>query len=90
MNFVNFLESRLTVGAVMLQTSSEVTKRLHHIILLLSKVMTSKSDFLLIGDEIIKAKGSMNTKHFVKPSLFVEYDYEHQTSTLLWTAGVNK
>ena len=52
--------------------------------------MTSKSDFLLIGDEIIKAKGSMNTKHFVKPSLFVEYDYEHQTSTLLWTAGVNK
>ena len=40
--------------------------------LVVFKVMTPKSDFLLIGDGIITPKGSMNTSNFGKTSLFVE------------------
>ena len=72
------------------QTSLEVTKSLHHIILLLFKVMTPKSDFLLIGDETVTPKGSMNRLNFGITSLFVEQDYEQQTNTRLWFVRANK
>ena len=52
--------------------------------------MTPKSDFLLIGVGTIAPKGSMNTTNFGKTSLFVEQDYEQQTSTRLWSVRVNK
>ena len=52
--------------------------------------MTPKSDFLLIGAATIKPKGSMNTANFGKTLLFVEQDYEQQTSTRLWSVRVNK
>ena len=32
----------------------------------------------------------MNTANFGKTSLFVEYDFEQQTSTHLWSFRVNK
>ena len=32
----------------------------------------------------------MNTANFEKTSLFVEYDYERQTSTRLWIVRDNK
>ena len=53
-------------------------------------VMTLKSDFLLIEAGTITTKGSMNTANFGKISLFVEQDYEQQTSTRLWSVRVNK
>ena len=52
--------------------------------------MTPKSDFLLIGAGTITPKASMNTENFGKTSLFVEQDYERQTSTRLWSVTVNK
>ena len=52
--------------------------------------MTLKSDFLLIGVGTVTPKGSMNTANFGKSSLFVEQDYERQTSTRLWSVRVNK
>ena len=52
--------------------------------------MTTKSDFLLIGSETITLKEYMNKASFVKASLFVESDYEQQTSTHLWIVRVNK
>ena len=78
------------VAAMRFQTSLEVTKSLHHIILLLFKVMTPKSDFLLIGDETVTPKGSMNRLNFGITSLFVEQDYEQQTNTRLWFVRANK
>ena len=53
-------------------------------------VMTLKSDFSLIGTGKITLKGSMNTANFWKTSLFVDWDYEQQTSTRLWNVRVNK
>ena len=52
--------------------------------------MVPKSDFLLIGAGTITPKGSMNTANFGKTSLFVEQDFEQQTSTHLWSVRVNK
>ena len=52
--------------------------------------MTPKIHFLLIGAGTITPKGSMNTANFAKTSLFVEQDYEQQTSTRLWSVRVNK
>ena len=52
--------------------------------------MTLKSDFSLTGAGTITPKGSMNTANFGKSSLFVEDDYEQQTSTRLWSVRVNK
>ena len=52
--------------------------------------MTPKTDFLLIGPGTTTPKGSMNTANFGKTSLFVEQDYEQQTSTRLWSVRVNK
>ena len=48
--------------------------------------MTPKNDFLLTGAGTITPKGSMNTANCGKISLFLEYDYEQQTSTRLWSA----
>ena len=52
--------------------------------------MTPKSDFLLIRAGTITPKGSMNKTNLGKTSLFIEQDYEQQTSTSLWSVGVNK
>ena len=52
--------------------------------------MTPKSGFLLIGAGTITPKGSMNTANFGKTLLFVEENYEQQTSTRLWSIRVNK
>ena len=52
--------------------------------------MTRKSDFLLIGTWAILPKGSMKTKKIGKISLFVEEDYEQQTSTRLWIVRVGQ
>ena len=52
--------------------------------------MTPKNDFLLIGAGTITPKESMNIVNFGKTSLFVEQDYEQQTSTHLWSVRVNK
>ena len=52
--------------------------------------MTPKIDFLLIGSATTTPKGSMNTENFGKTSLFLEQDYEQQTSTCLWNVRVNK
>ena len=52
--------------------------------------MTPKSDFLLIGAGTITPKGYMKTANFGKTVLFVEQDFEQQTSTRLWTVRVNK
>ena len=52
--------------------------------------MIPRSDFLLIGAGAITPKGSMNIANFGKTSLFVEQDYEQQTSTRLWSVRVNK
>ena len=52
--------------------------------------MTPKSDFLLIGDETVTPKGSMNRLNFGITSLFVEQDYEQQTNTRLWFVRANK
>ena len=52
--------------------------------------MTPKRDFLLLGLGQITPKGSMNTANFGKTSLFVEKDYDQQTSTRLWIVIVNK
>ena len=49
----------LLVRAPTFQTSLEVTKRFHHIMLLLFQVMISKSDFLLISARAIKPKETM-------------------------------
>ena len=57
--------------------------------LVVFKVMTAKSDSLLIGTRTITPKGSMKTKKNGKTSLFVEEDYEQQTSTRLWIVRVN-
>ena len=53
-------------------------------------VMTPRSDFSLIGAGTKTPKGSMNTANFGKTSLFVEQDYEQQTSTRLWSVRINK
>ena len=52
--------------------------------------MAPKSDFLLIGAETVTPKGSMNTAHFGKSSLFVEQDYEQQIVARLWSVRVSK
>ena len=52
--------------------------------------MSPKSDFLLIRAATITPKESMNTANFGKTSLFVEQDYEQQTSTRLRIVRVNK
>ena len=52
--------------------------------------MTPKSDFLLIEAGKITPKESMNTENFEKTLLFVEENYEQQTSTRLWNVRVNK
>ena len=54
------------------------------------QVMTPKSYFLLIGAGTITPKGSMNTVNFEKTLLFVEQNYEQQTSTRLWSVRVDK
>ena len=52
--------------------------------------MTPESDFLLIGAGTMTPKGSMNTENFGKTLLFVEENYEQQTTTRLWNVRVNK
>ena len=52
--------------------------------------MSPKSDFLLITAGTITPKESMNTANFGKTSLFLEQDYEQQTSTHLRIVRVNK
>ena len=52
--------------------------------------MTPKNDFLLTGARTTTPKGSMNTANFAKSSLFVELDYQQQTSIRLWSVRVNK
>ena len=42
--------------------------------------MTPKSDFALIEARTITPKGSIKTENFGKTLLFVEQDYEQQTS----------
>ena len=44
--------------------------------------MTPKSDLLIIGSRTLTPKWSMNTANFRKTSLFVEQDYEQQTSLI--------
>ena len=77
------------VGALTFPISSEVTKRLH-LIILFFKVMTANSDFLLIQVGKITPKGCMNTVKFGKFSLFLEQDYEQQTIPCLLTVRVNR
>ena len=67
-----YIYNYILVGALTFETSSEVTKRLHHINFLFFKVMTPKGDFLLIGAGTITPKRSMNMANFGKYSLFVE------------------
>ena len=52
--------------------------------------MTSKSVVLLIEARGISPKGFMKTANFGKTALFVEQDYEQQSSTRLWIVRVNK
>ena len=54
------------------------------------QVMTPKSDFLLIGDGTMAPQRSINTANFGQTSLFVEQDYEEQTSNRLWSVRANK
>ena len=52
--------------------------------------MTPKIDFLLTGARTITPKGPMKTANFEKTSLFIEQEYDQQTSTRLWSLTVNK
>ena len=52
--------------------------------------MTPKRDFLLIGDQTITPKESVNIGNFGKTLLFAEQDYQQQTWTRLWSVRVNK
>ena len=52
--------------------------------------MTPKRDFLLIGEQTITPKESVNIGNFGKTLLFAEQDYQQQTWTRLWSVRVNK
>ena len=52
--------------------------------------MTPKNDLLLIGAGTITPYDCLNTANFGKTPLFVEQDYEQQTSTRLWIVRANK
>ena len=66
-----------------------MTKRLHHTILLFLGNDTKKWFLTNLGQDKTP-KGSRNTANFGKTSLFIQSDYEQQTSTRLWIVRANK